>query len=106
MKIVHLFGLLIPPITVLLPLARVYSFVSGTGIILIPLCIIAYLIGGWWLIAGLLGGRIAASMIGGILDMLHMKLELKRTGSAYTASERSFSMPTGCWRISMASLQL
>lgn len=90
MKLVHLFGLFIPPITFLLPFSRVYSFVSGYGIMLIPLTIIAYFVGGWWLIAGMLGGRMAASMIGGILDMLHMRLTFKQTGFAFTASERSF----------------
>jgi len=57
---------------------------------LIPLSIIAYFVGGWWLIAGMIGGRLAASIIGGILDMLHMRLTFKHTGFAFTASERSF----------------
>ena len=88
--IVHLFGLFIPPITFLLPISRIYSFLAGNGLLLIPLCIVAYVMGGWLLLGGLFGGRIAASLLGGLLNILESIRTKKALGFAFTASERSF----------------
>lgn len=90
MKLVHLWGLFIPPITFLLPISRVYSFVSGYGLLLVALCVAAYVVGGWLLLLGLIGGRMAASLVGMILDILFTKRTQKLAGFAFTASERSF----------------
>lgn len=90
MKLVHLLGLFIPPITFLLPISRVYSFISGYGILLVALCGAAYLVGGWPLVLGLVAGRIAAAMAGSVLNILWMKRTQKLSGFAFTASERSF----------------
>ena len=90
MKLVHLFGLFIPPITFLLPISRAYSYVSGFGVLLASLFVAAYLVGGWALVLGLISGRIAASIVGGILDIGWMKRTRNQAGFAFTASERSF----------------
>jgi hypothetical protein len=88
--IVHLFGLFIPPITLLLPISRIYSFLAGYGVLLISLCIVTYFIGGWLLLGGLLGGRFAASLLGGLLNIIDGIRMKKAGGFPFTASERSF----------------
>ncbi len=90
MTLVSIFGLFISPITFLIPPARVYSVLSGYGIIFIGLCALLYFAGGIWLVAAMLGGRLVGWIAGGILNMIQMKIALKHTGLPISASERSF----------------
>jgi hypothetical protein len=102
LKLVHYAGLIVPPISFLLPVSRVFSVVGGYGLMLITLSVICYLGGGWPLVFAMLGARVAAALVGAVLEIFYMKWMKKSLGFPFTGSERSFSTPTDCLRPSMA----
>ncbi|MCX5647889.1 MAG: hypothetical protein NTX40_02155 [Planctomycetota bacterium] len=89
-NVAHLVGLFYPPFGLLLPLSRVYSWVSGYGILLISLLVLGFLTVGWQGVVAFLIARIAAACIAGAIDLVYGKFVFKKAGVAITKSERSF----------------
>ena len=89
-RLVHLFGLFVPPFTLLLPLSRVYSFISGYGVLLVALLVFGFLTSGWQGVLSFVLARVACGALFGIIELAYGKYAFRRTGIAVTASERSF----------------
>ncbi|MCC5848737.1 MAG: hypothetical protein JJU29_11650 [Verrucomicrobia bacterium] len=89
-KMAHLFGLFIPPITLILPLSRVYSWVSGYGVFLIGIPVFGFFTVGWKGVVAFIVGRIVASVFAGVINYKFTKIVFNKTGVFLTASERSF----------------
>jgi hypothetical protein len=89
-KMSHLFGLFIPPFKSLLPLSRVYSWFAGYGVFLIGLLVFGFIMVGWQGLAAFAVARILASWLAGAIDLAYGRYAFKKTGIAFTASERSF----------------
>ena len=90
LKPVHYAGLFVPPISFLLPVSRVFSVVAGYGLMLIILSVICYFAGGWPRVFAMLGARVAAALVGAVLEIFYMKRMKKSLGFPFTGSERSF----------------
>ena len=90
MHIVHLRGLFLTPILLLLPVSRVYGFLSGYGILLIGLLAFGFIQTGWEGIAGFLVGRLASGAVFGVVGWYYTRYIHREVGSIFTASERSF----------------
>ncbi len=89
-RLVHLCGLFVPPFTLLLPVSRIYSRISGYGILLVALLVYGFWAAGWQGVVGLVTGRIACAAVFGMIELAYGKLVYRTTGLAVTASERSF----------------
>jgi hypothetical protein len=87
---IHLFGVFVPPFTLLLPLSHLYSLVSGYGVLLAGLLIFGVLISGWKGVLAFVVARIACGIVFSILELTYGKHVFRETGVAVTASERSF----------------
>lgn len=90
MHIVHLCGLFLTPILLLLPVSRVYGFLSGYGILLIGLLAFGFIQTGWEGIAGFLIGRLASGAVFGVVRWYYMRYVYKEMGFPCSASEHSF----------------
>ena len=90
MHIVHLRGLFLTPILLLLPVSRVYGFLSGYGVLFIGLLAFGFIQTGWEGIAGFLVGRLASGAVFGVVGWYYTRYVHKEGGFIYTASERSF----------------
>jgi hypothetical protein len=90
MHIVHLVGLFVPPITFLLPISRVYGFVSGYGVLLIGVLIFGLFSSGWAEVMAFIVGRVACGAVFGIVELQHSKRIHQRIGIFVSRSARSF----------------
>lgn len=77
-QVVHLVGLFVPPIPLLLPVSRLYGYVSGYGFLLVGVLIFGVFTCGWVGVMGFVVGRVACGAIFGIF------------GGIVSRSERSF----------------
>ena len=89
-RLVHLFGFFVPPFTLLLPVSRVYSFVTGYGALLAGLVIFGLVTSGWQSVVAFIVARLACGVLFGLIELLYLKYAFRKTGLAITASERSF----------------
>lgn len=89
-RFVHLCGLFVPPFTLLLPVSRVYSRISGHGVLLAGLLVFGVWAAGWQGVVALIVGRIACAVVFGLVELAYGKHVYRTTGLAVTASERSF----------------
>ena len=89
-RFIHLFGLFVPPFTALLPLARVYSLLSGYGILLVCLLVFGYVRTGWAGALAFLAARIAGGIVFSAVEWAWSKRAYRLLGFPFTASERSF----------------
>ena len=89
-RVVHLLGLFVPPFTLLVPVSRMYGFVSGFGILLVGLLILGVVTVGWAGVVGFAIGRLASGLVFVVAEMIHGKRIHRKTGIAISASERSF----------------
>lgn len=62
-RLVHFFGLLVPPFTFFLPVSRVYSFVAGYGVLLVGVLAFGYFTTGWHGIIAFIVVRIACGLL-------------------------------------------
>ncbi len=89
-RLIHLWGLLVPPFTLLLPVSRVYSRISGFGLLLAVLLVFGVLAAGWQGVTALIVGRIACAVVFSLTELAYGRHVYRTTGLAVTASERSF----------------
>lgn len=89
-RLVHFFGLLIPPFTFFLPVSRVYSFVAGYGVLLVGLLVFGYFTTGWHGVLAFIAARIACGLLTWPIEILWMRHAHRQVGFPITGSERSF----------------
>jgi len=89
-RLVHLLGLFIPPFTFFLPVSRVYSFVSGYGILLVGLMVFGFVRSGWKGVLAFAVGRTASTLVFGLIELAYGRYLFQKIGLAVTSSERSF----------------
>ena len=82
------FGIFIIP--GLIPLSRLFSQVSGWGLFLSGVALLAWLTLGWQAAVAFLGGRIAATVANIGLEMQRGRYYLEHTGQAFTGAEVNF----------------
>jgi hypothetical protein len=89
-RLVHLFGLFIPPFTVLLPVSRVYSFAAGYGLLLVALLTFGFFTVGWRGVLAFLAARACCGVLFWFFEFAWSRRTHRRIGFPFTASERSF----------------
>lgn len=89
-RLIHLFGLFVPPFTFLLPVSRIYSFVTGYGVLLIGLLVFGYFAAGWQGVLAFVVARVSCGFIVWPIEMWWMRRVHQQVGFPFTASERSF----------------
>ena len=88
---IHFFDdFLVPPFTFLLPVSRVYSFITGYGILLIALIIFGYVTTGWQGVLAFVIAQVFCAILVWFIEFLWTRRAYDRDGSVITASERSF----------------
>lgn len=90
MHVVHLLGLLVPPMTFLLFISRGYGFVSGYGVLLTGILIFGLYRSGWAGVMAFVVGRVACGAIFAIVEVKNSRRIQQRIGFFPTRSERSF----------------
>lgn len=89
-KIIHMLGLFIPPVTFLLSVSRVYSFLCGRGFLLAPLLVLGWLTVGFRGFVAYFVGRLLGFFIGEGIGLCWSNVVFNKTGACITGSERSF----------------
>jgi hypothetical protein len=89
-RLIHLFGLFIPPFTFLLPVSRVYSFVAGYGVLLVGLLVFGFVVVGWQGVLAFIVARVSCGIIVWMIEIWWMRRVFQQVGFPFTASERSF----------------
>jgi hypothetical protein len=89
-RLVHLFGLFIPPLTLFLPLSRIYSVVSGYGVLLVALLVFGFFTVGWRGVLAFLVARACCDLLFGVIEFAWSRRAHRMIGFPFTASERSF----------------
>ncbi len=89
-RLVHLFGLFVPPFTLLLPVSRVYSFVSGYGVLLVALLAFGLFTVGWRGVLAFLAARACCGLVFWLFELAWSRRSYRMIGFPFTASERSF----------------
>lgn len=89
-RLVHLFGLFIPPFTFFLPLSRIYSFVSGYGVVLVALVLFGLFTAGWHGVLAFFAARAFCDLLCWLLELAWSRHAYHIIGFPFTASERSF----------------
>lgn len=74
----------------LIPIARVYSYISGYGILLAILMLFGYWRVGWAGVGAFVAGKFAAMLVNYFAEVMWMKGASERIGTVFTASERHF----------------
>jgi hypothetical protein len=74
----------------LIPLARVYSYVSGYGILVLALSFVGYVRSGWLGIAAFFAGKGTVAVLNYFVEFAWMKRAFAKTEIVLTASERHF----------------
>ena len=90
MRVVHLLGLFIPPVTLLLPVSRVYGVLRGYGVLLIGLLAFGLFQTGWAGVAGFVVGRLVSGAVFWIVEWQYSSHVHRKTGIYVSPSERSF----------------
>jgi hypothetical protein len=74
----------------IIPIARLYSYVSGYGVMLIIVCLFGYWRAGWVGLAAFFAGKFTAMSINYFAEVMWMKRASEKVGTVFTASERHF----------------
>ena len=74
----------------LIPLSRVFSYLSGWGLFFVAVIAYAWATLGWRAALAYVAGRLAAGVVNGFLEMRHGRHFLKRVGYSFTGAEINF----------------
>ena len=88
--LVHLSGFFAPPFTLLLPVSRIYSFLSGYGVLLVALLVFGFLATGWQGVLAFVLARLTSGIVFYLAELLYGRFVFRKTGIAVLGSERSF----------------
>ncbi len=88
--IIHVTGFLVTPITLLLPIAKIYNRITGYGIFIIGTLFYAWSVLSWDGVIALVSGRIFGGIVYSGLSNIWARNIFKQTEMVFTASERSF----------------
>jgi len=89
-RLVHLFGLFVPPFTLLLPVSRVYGLVAGYGVLLVGLLAFGFFTLGWGGVLAFVAARGCCFVLFGPVELAWVRRANRMTGFPFTSSERSF----------------
>jgi hypothetical protein len=74
----------------LIPIARIYSYISGYGVLLLVAALFGYWETGWAGVAAFLAGKASAALVNYFVEVAWMKRVSEKIVQVFTASERHF----------------